>query len=254
MRTKRRVKAVGIIPARYGSSRFPGKPLAMIAGKPMIRRVYENAIKAELLDEVYVATDDDRIAAVIREIEGNYIMTDSAIDTGTERVAIAVKNIKADIVLNIQGDEPLAPPELLDNLVNAMIQDEGIPVCTPIVQIEEFRDLEDPNQVRVVIDKHNRALYFTRSVIPYNRDIKDRYEWQKETVYWKHIGIYCFRKEFLIDFVDMPEGILENSEKLEQLRILENGYPILAVKTDYSPVCVDVPEDIDIVEKHLMNQ
>ncbi|MCP4726249.1 MAG: 3-deoxy-manno-octulosonate cytidylyltransferase [bacterium] len=253
MKTKKQNKAVGIIPARYGSSRFPGKPLAMIAGKPMIRRVYENALKANLLDDVFVATDDDRIASIIREIDGKYIMTDSAIDTGTERVAIAARDIEADIILNIQGDEPLAPPELLDNLINAMSADDGIPVSTPVVQIESVRDLEDPNQVRVAIDKHNRALYFTRSVIPYNRDLRDPEDWLRKTVYWKHIGIYCFRKDFLLEFVSMPKGELEMIEKLEQLRILENGYPILAVKTDYSPVCVDVPEDIDIVEKHLMN-
>ncbi|MFC1493407.1 3-deoxy-manno-octulosonate cytidylyltransferase, partial [candidate division KSB1 bacterium] len=246
-------KAVGIIPARFGSTRFPGKPLAMIAGKPMIRRVYENALKAEFLDDVFVATDDDRIASCIREIDGKYIMTDSAIDTGTERVAIAARDIDADIILNIQGDEPLAPPELLNNLIHAMRADEGIPVCTPVVQIDSLRDLEDPNQVRVVIDKNNRALFFTRSVIPFNREVQDTEDWLRETAYWKHIGIYCFRKEFLLEFVRMPRGELEKVEKLEQLRILENGYPILAVKTDYSPVCVDVPEDIDIVEKHLMN-
>lgn len=240
--------AVGIIPARYGSTRFPGKPLALIAGKPMIQRVYENAVKAKLLTEVIIATDDKRIADLAESIGAKFVMTDTGIPTGTERVAAAAENSDADIILNIQGDEPLVPPELLDELVSTLIQNPDIPVCTPVTRIKSQNDLTDPNQARVVFDNNNRALYFTRSVIPFNRDIEEKSNWLQETEYWKHIGIYCFRKDFLFKFVKLPESRLEKAEKLEQLRFLENGYQVNVVKTNYSPVCVDVPDDIQKVE------
>lgn len=241
-------KAAGIIPARYGSTRFPGKPLALIDGVPMIRRVYENARRAEHLDPVIVATDDDRIAGCIADFGGECIMTGTDIATGTERVAQAVADIDADIVINIQGDEPLVPPELLDRLVIEMQQCDD-PVCTPVVKITDPVDLFDPNQARVVFDNNMRALYFTRSPIPFNRDSEVKEDWVHEAVYYKHVGIYCFRRDFLFKFVELPEGRLEKLEKLEQLRILENGYSIRCVETDYKPVCVDVPEDIKRVEE-----
>lgn len=248
MAVKESTKAVGVIPTRYGSSRFPGKPLAQIAGKPMIRRVFENALRAAKLSRVVVATDDERIAECVRAFGGECVMTGKNIRTGTERVAKAVENIEADIILNIQGDEPLVPHELLDNLVEALQEHDDIPVCTPVVQIKSYNDLVDPNQARVVFDDNCRALYFTRAAIPFNRDNKSPERWLTESNYWKHIGIYCFRRDFLFEFVRLPAGRLERIERLEQLRILEHGYPILIVKTDYSPVCVDVPEDIARVE------
>jgi len=243
-------KAVGIIPARYGSTRFPGKPLAVIAGKPMIRRVYENAVRSKWLSQVIVATDDERIADCVRGFGGECVMTGSDIATGTERVAKAAESVDAGIILNIQGDEPLAPPELMDRLVEELRKSEA-PVCTPVVRILSADDLNDPNQARVVFDNNNRALYFTRSTVPFTRDNSDTVTWLSETEYWKHIGIYCFRRDFLFTFVTLPESRLEKVEKLEQLRILENGYKILVVKTDYMPVCVDVPDDIDRVEAEL---
>ncbi len=244
-------KAIGIIPARFGSTRFPGKPLALIAGKPMLRHVYENAVKSKSLDRVVIATDDDRIASCIREFEGEYIMTDSAIETGTERAAVVARDLDVDIVVNIQGDEPLVPPELLDDLVNTLSGKPDIPVCTPITRFENEIDVHDPNQVKVVLDKNDRALYFSRSLVPFNRDTIEISGIKRKTTYWKHVGIYCFRKDFLMEYVKWPTGELEKTEKLEQLRILENGYPVLTVKTDYSPLCVDIPDDIDLVEKYL---
>ena len=246
-----RNKAIGVIPARYESSRFPGKPLAKIAGKSMIRRVYENAVKASALSQVIVATDDERIAGEVHGFGGEVVMTSPDIQTGTERVAKAIESNDAGIILNIQGDEPLIPPGLLDRLVDALIKNEDVPVCTPVVKIQSYDDLIDPNQARVVFDNNLHALYFTRAAAPFNRDNGVKENWIKQTDYWKHIGIYCFRRDFLFEFVEMPEGRLEKIERLEQLRILENGHKILVVKTDYSPVCVDVPEDIKKVEARL---
>ncbi len=246
--------AAGIIPARYGSSRFPGKPLADIAGKPMIQRVYENAEKASLLTRVLVATDDDRIAECVRGFGGEYVMTGTTIRTGTRRVAEAAKDVDADIIVNIQGDEPLAPPELFDELVGILLKNEDIPVCTPVTKITSHHDLTDPNQARVLFDNNGRALYFTRAAVPLNRDADSQQDWLSDETYWKHIGIYCFRREFLQTFIGLPEGRLEKIERLEQLRILEHGYPIMVVKTGYSPVCVDVPDDIAKVEARLNNR
>ncbi|MFC1556635.1 3-deoxy-manno-octulosonate cytidylyltransferase [candidate division KSB1 bacterium] len=246
-------RAVGIIPARYASSRFPGKPLALIAGRPMIRHVYENAVRAGELSDLLVATDDERIADCVREFGGSYVLTDPEIQTGTERVAAAAESIDADIILNIQGDEPLVPSSLLDELVRTLREDD-VPVCTPVVEIDSPDDIFDVNQARVVFDNSLHALYFTRAPIPFNRDNSDRLTWLKDAPYWKHIGIYCFRRDFLFKFVSMPEGGLEKAEKLEQLRILENGFKIRVVKTSYRPVCVDVPEDIKRVETALMNR
>jgi len=243
-------QAVGIIPARYGSTRFPGKPLALIAGKPMIQHVYENAVSARNLSRVLVATDDDRIAACVRGFGGECIMTDSDIATGTERIAQAAKSVNAGIILNIQGDEPLASPDLMDALVEALRHND-VPVCTPVVRIASLEELSDPNQVRVVFDDNLHALYFTRAVIPFNRDANGQSTRVKTADYWKHIGIYCFRRDFLFTFVNLPYGRLEQVEKLEQLRILENGFPILIVKTTHNPVCVDVPDDIAKVEAAL---
>lgn len=251
MEAVKRNKAIGVIPARYESTRFPGKPLADIAGKTMIRRVYENASKASALSQVIVATDDERIVEEVKSFGGEVVMTSPTIRTGTERVAKAVETGDAEIILNIQGDEPLVPPGLLDRLVDALIKNESIPVCTPVVKIQTYDDLVDPNQVRVVFDNNLHALYFTRAAAPFNRDNGVKENWFKQDDYWKHIGIYCFRRDFLFEFVKLPEGKLEKIEKLEQLRILENGHKILIVKTDYSPVCVDVPEDILKVEEKL---
>lgn len=250
---KNKITAIGIIPARYASTRFPGKPLALIAGKPMIQRVYENAVRAQRLSRVIVATDDERIMKCVLRFGGVCIMTDANISTGTERVATAAKQYDADIILNIQGDEPLVSPELLDDLVRTLEDNPDIPVCTPVVKISSVADLTDSNQARVVFDNRNRAIYFTRAVIPFNRDIPVSEKWLSKTEYWKHIGIYCFRRDFLNAFINLPPGRLEQTEKLEQLRIIEHGFPILVVKTDYSPLCVDVPADIAKVESRLKN-
>lgn len=245
-------KAIGVIPARYGSTRFPGKPLAMIAGKPMIQWVYENASAASMLSKVIVATDDTRIADTVHGFGGEVVMTSADIKTGTERVAEASVNLDADVILNIQGDEPMVPPGLLNDLVDTLRHDESLVVCTPAVRIKKYDDLTDLNQARVLFDNSGKALYFSRAALPCNRNEQDKKSWLEQAEYWKHIGIYCFRRDFLFEFVKMPVGKLEKIERLEQLRILENGYSIQIVKTDYSPVCVDVPEDIEKVEKKLL--
>ncbi len=219
----------------------------------MIQYVYENALCAQKLEKVIVATDDTRIADCVTGFGGEYILTDKDIPTGTERVAKAAESIEADIILNIQGDEPLVPPELMDLLVETT-ENMNADICTPAVRIKDPGDITDPNQARVVFDKNNMALYFTRSAVPFNRDEKNIAEWLDSGEYWKHIGIYCFKRKFLFKFISLPESGLEKTEKLEQLRILENGYPVHIVKTDYQPVCVDVPEDISKVEAVLGNR
>ena len=247
------MKALGVIPARYGSTRFPGKPLSQIVDKPMIQHVYERASLAEKLDKIIVATDDKRIFETVRDFNGEVVMTDSDIQTGTDRVYEASKALDFDIVLNIQGDEPLIDPDLLDSIVSEFEKDNKVYVVTPIKKVKNIDELQNPNMARVVVDKNGFAVYFSRASIPYNRD-KDISEWLDNDVYYRHIGVYGFKKFFLQKFVDMGTSELENIEKLEQLRILENSFKIKTVLTDYNPVCVDIPEDLKKIEELLKKE
>ncbi|AOW80044.1 3-deoxy-manno-octulosonate cytidylyltransferase [Halodesulfurarchaeum formicicum] len=234
---------VGVIPARYGSTRLPGKPLKEIRGKPMIHHVYERASQADLLDELIVATDDDRIVDAVEAIEGRAMMTDSDHPTGTDRVAEVAKRIGADLTINIQGDEPLIDPDVIDSVVMAL-KEKTPKVSTPISPIEDKSHLDDENTVKVVTDTDGRALYFSRSKIPSGGETGTTY---------KHIGLYGFETELLLDYIDM-ESELESVEDLEQLRLLENGYEIQTVETDYDSKEVNVENDIPLVEKEMQQE
>jgi len=233
---------LGVIPARYGSSRFPGKPLAMIAGKSMIQRVYDQ-VKKSSLTEVVVATDDQRIFDVVKAFGGEVVMTREDHLNGTTRVAeVALEFPEAEIIINIQGDEPLIDPELIDRLVSAF--DEETSMVSVKKKIVKSEEIDSPDCVKVVTTEDQRALYFSRSPIPFNRD--------NTTVdYYKHIGIYGYERQFLFHYIELPPTTLELTEKLEQLRVLENGFVIKMVETDREFIGVDRPEDVARVEQEL---
>jgi 3-deoxy-manno-octulosonate cytidylyltransferase (CMP-KDO synthetase) len=240
------MKILGVIPARYGSSRFPGKPLANILGKPMIQRVYEQAKKCLLLDELIVATDDERIAACIRSFNGNVMMTPETLDSGTERCHVAVKNFPGkaefDVVINIQGDEPFINPQQISQVAGCFLS-EKVVIGTLVKKITQQDELINPNVVKVVFDKHYQALYFSRQPIPYFRGTEPA-DWLKGTIYYKHIGIYGYRTGVLESITQLPVSPLEKAESLEQLRWLEYGIPIHVKKTDYESIAIDTPGDL----------
>jgi 3-deoxy-manno-octulosonate cytidylyltransferase (CMP-KDO synthetase) len=231
------MKIIGIIPARYDSTRFPGKPLADINGKPMIRHVWESACKSKLLDRVIIAADDKRIYDSVISFGGEAVMTSKRHQSGTDRIAEAAKNIKCDLVVNIQGDEPFISYKNIDKAVRLLLDDIKLNVSTLAVKIEDKTEIKDPNNVKVVIDKNGNALYFSRSPIPYNRN-------NKKVNYFKHIGLYVYRKSFLMKFVKMKQTLLEKAESLEQLRILENKEKIRVVITKIDSISVDTPADL----------
>lgn len=240
-------EAVAIIPSRFGSTRFPGKPLALIAGVPMIRRVYERALRCRCLREVYVATDDDRIYSAVEKFGGRAVMTDPSHRSGTDRVceAAEVMGLAPDtVVVNIQGDQPAYPPSVIDELVEPFDSDAPPSMTTLMYGIKEYDRARDPNHVKVVTDSLGNALYFSRSPIPYHRDGAPFH-------FHKHLGFYAYRVRFLKEFTRLPEGRLEALEKLEQLRALENGFRIRVIETGFDSVEVDVPGDIERVEAHL---
>ncbi|NOX88079.1 MAG: 3-deoxy-manno-octulosonate cytidylyltransferase [Calditrichaeota bacterium] len=243
------MNVICVIPARYGSTRFPGKPLTLIGQKPMIRWVYERAVTAAKIDRVLVATDDERIASAVRSFGGEAVLTPSELPSGTDRVAAAVKDENADVVINLQGDEPFVKADLLDALVQVFEDHPEVQIATPIKRIESDHDLFDPNLVRVVKDKNGWALFFTRATIPYLRDIEDRAKWLNNFPFFKHVGIYAYRKDFLMKMTHWSQSSLEKAEKLEQLRVLENGGKIFTIETDYESVSVDTPEDLKKVNK-----
>jgi 3-deoxy-manno-octulosonate cytidylyltransferase (CMP-KDO synthetase) len=236
--------AVGIIPARYASTRFPGKPLATIAGIPMIQHVYQRTRAAKHLDDVLVATDDERIALACRAFGAPVIMTRADHPTGTDRLAEACRSLDADIVVNVQGDEPLIEGFVIDAAVAALLESPETPMSTVVHALDgDARD--DPNRVKVVIDRRGYALYFSRSAIPYLRG-------DVEPCRWQHIGLYAYRKSFLLEFVDLARTPAEQAEELEQLRALEHGHRIrVAVIDGWSSASVDVPDDIARVERLL---
>jgi len=240
---------VGIIPARYSSSRFPGKPLADILGKPMIQWVYERSKLAKSLKDVYIATDDERIADTVDSFGGKYIMTSKNCKSGTDRIIEALSQIEEhiDIVVNIQGDEPLITANVIDSIVKPIIKNPDIPVSTAYTKINKKEEYIDEHIVKIVVNKLGYAIYFSRSPIPYMK------EW-KEGLALKHIGIYAYTTKFLMHLPSIASSLLEDTEKLEQLRILENGIPIKAVFVNYEGVGVDVKEDIEKVIKILKQQ
>lgn len=245
------MNAIGIIPARYASTRFPGKPLADILGKPMIQWVYEQACRASLLDQVIVATDDQRIYDTVIQFGGKVVMTSPQAANGTERIAEVAENLNVTFVLNIQGDEPLIDPETIDQLVMLMQENPEAPVGTLVKRITNLADLNNPNIPKVVVDKNFYALYFSRSVIPFFRDEQNQQLWLRKSSYYQHIGLYIYKREFLIKFVELPVSNLERIEQLEQLRVLENGFKIIVGLTETDSIGVDIPEDIDRVISYL---
>jgi 3-deoxy-manno-octulosonate cytidylyltransferase (CMP-KDO synthetase) len=258
---KTQTKISAVIPVRYGSTRFEGKPLADILGKPMIQYVYEGVCQSKLIDEVIVATDDQRIMEAVKSFGGKAVMTSPTHFTGTDRVAEVAKKLKSEIIVNVQGDEPLIKGEFIDKAIRPLLTDDTLQLSTLMTRIEEVRDWLNPHIVKVVADQKNFALYFSRSPIPFPRDLQiGRLESNPFGTnrplpkrVFKHIGVYVFRRKFLLQFSKMKPTPLEKLEKLEQLRALENGHPIKVTPVDYEPLCVDTPEDIQKVEAFLLS-
>ncbi|MBI5215608.1 MAG: 3-deoxy-manno-octulosonate cytidylyltransferase [Ignavibacteriae bacterium] len=238
---------LGVIPARYTSVRLPAKPLVDLCGKTMVQRVYEQAKKATLLTRVIVATDNEAIAHVVKSFGGEVMMTSPELRSGSDRVAAVAREIETDIVVNIQGDEPLIEPEMIDQAVRPLIQDSTTQVGTLIRKIETADELLNPNIVKVVLDENQFALYFSRSPIPYLRESTTKDDWHTRHQYYKHIGLYVFRKEFLLEYSSWQESKLEQAEKLEQLRILEHGVRIKAAVTEFDSIPIDTAEDAERV-------
>ena len=240
------MRILGIIPARFASSRFPGKPLHLIAGKPLIQHVVERCQQAKSLSEVIVATDDARIAEVARKF-CRVEMTAEHHPSGTDRIAEVIGRCPCDAAVNIQGDEPLIDPIVIDSVAQALI---GTPMSTAATPIRDVNDYDNPNVVKVVVNASGRALYFSRRTIPFVRDAASRpvAEQLAAFLFLKHLGLYGYRRETLLSLVKFPVSPLEAAEKLEQLRALENGIDIAVVRVDYESIGVDVPEDVLRVE------
>lgn len=237
------MKVLGVIPARYGSTRFEGKALADIFGKPMIQHVYERAIRAKTVNQLLVATDDQRIFDAVKKFGGNVVMT-AEHPTGTDRIAEVAQSSNAEIIVNIQGDEPLIEPAMIDEAVNPLLEDDRIDLGTLAHKITSEEEYHNPNVVKVVIDSSGFALYFSRSPIPY---IKTMMSVQDAPVY-RHVGLYVYRHDTIMKFSRIPPTPLEKSEGLEQLRFLENGYRMKVVITRYRSVGVDTPQDLETVK------
>ena len=240
------MKVVCIIPARHESSRFPGKPLADLCGKPMIQHVYERVLKATTISYAAVATDHDEIFMTILKFGGQAIMTSPDHRSGTDRIAEAIAGLNLDpddIVVNVQGDQPLFEPSQIDEVVRPLLDDPAVPMSTLIYKIRREEEITHPNAVKVVFDRDHFAVYFSRATIPYVRDPGQTAD------YYKHHGIYAYRKGFLQQFTRLPEGTLERLEALEQLRAIEHGYKIKVVETPHDSVEVDTPEELARVAK-----
>ncbi|MFQ5768650.1 MAG: 3-deoxy-manno-octulosonate cytidylyltransferase [Acidobacteriota bacterium] len=241
------VTVLGVIPARWGSTRFPGKPLARLAGRPLIQHVYQHARQARLVDRIVVATDDRRIAAVVEAFGGEVVLTDSAHPTGSDRVAQVALSLPAGIVVNIQGDEPLLPPEAMNAAVRPLIEDATVQVATLAAPLAPPAAAADPHVVKVVVDRAGYALYFSRGIIPHHLTFAD----VPPPPLLYHLGLYAFRYAFLQRFTSWPQTPLEKAEKLEQLRILEHGHRIRVLKVEAVAPGVDTPEDLERLERLL---
>lgn len=230
--------AIGIIPARYQSTRFEGKVLKDLLGKSVIQHVWDNARHASTLEDLIVATDDERIEAEVRRFGGKAILTAKEHKSGTDRLREVVNPIDVKVIVNIQADEPLLHPSMIDDIVRPLLEDEGIDMATLKKLITDPEELTNPNVVKVVTDKNDYALYFSRSMIPCPRVKKD-------ARFYKHIGLYAFTKDFLFTFTNLPPSELEEVEGLEQLRVLENGYKIKVVETQFDTIGIDTSEDLE---------
>ncbi|MFZ0591480.1 MAG: 3-deoxy-manno-octulosonate cytidylyltransferase [Bryobacteraceae bacterium] len=237
-------RILGIVPARFASSRFPGKALAVLAGKPMIQHVYERASLSRYITRTLVATDDERIASAVRRFGGEVRMTRVDHASGTDRLAEVASTESAELYVNVQGDEPLIDPEAIDAAILSVWGDEAVSMATLKKQIVDPDEITNPNVVKVVTGLTGDALYFSRSAIPHFRDAG-----RGVRAYFKHVGLYVYRRNFLVHYPDLDMGPLERAERLEQLRALENGYRIRVVETDYESLGVDTPEDLERVNQ-----
>ncbi len=246
------MKYLALIPARFASTRFPGKPLAMLGDKPVIQRVYEQAKSA--FEEVYVCTDDERIYNTVVSFGGKAVMTDSTLRSGTDRCWQACERLAtdADVIVNIQGDEPFVQKSQLES-IKECFRDDSTQIATlvkPFSPSDSLQTLSNPNSPKVVVDKEMHALYFSRSVIPFLRGVEPE-EWLSSHVFYKHIGLYAYRRQVLHEISMLPPGVLEKAESLEQLRWLENGYVIKVAVTDVETVGIDTPADLQRAEEYL---
>ena len=236
-----------MIPARYGATRFPAKLMQDLCGKPVIVHTYQRVADTNLFDQVYVVTDDDRIENAIREVGGKVIRSQKEHNSGSDRLAEASKDLEVDIIVNVQGDEPFTDKENLQKVIDIFANDpqQNIAVASLMERITHPDDIANPNNVKVVVNKFNEALYFSRSVIPFPRDTNTK------VPYYKHIGIYAYRKDALQQFTQLPPSLLEETEKLEQLRYLENGFKIRLAVTDIPTIGIDTPEDLEKARQRL---
>ena len=239
-----------MIPARYGATRFPAKLMQDLCGKPVIVHTYERVADTRLFDEVYVVTDDDRIEKVIREVGGKVIRSKKEHNSGSDRLAEVSRDLDVDIIVNVQGDEPFTDKENLQKVIDIFAKDltKSIAVASLMERITDPDDIANPNNVKVVVNKFGEALYFSRNIIPFPRDPNTKVS------YYKHIGIYAYRKEALQQFTELPPSLLEETEKLEQLRYLENGFKIRLALTDIPTIGIDTPEDLERARKRLITQ
>jgi 3-deoxy-manno-octulosonate cytidylyltransferase (CMP-KDO synthetase) len=239
----------GIIPARYASTRFPGKPLIDIQGKSMLQRVYEQAVKSKLLNYLVVATDDERIAAHVKNFGGNVIMTATHHPSGTDRCWDALQQLSNDFnyVINIQGDEPFIEPTQIDELA-AILLDGSTELATQMIAVDNHAVLFDKGEVKIVLNTNNEALYFSRMVIPFIKGVDEK-EWHTHHTYYRHVGMYAYRRDVLEKITQLPVSPLETAESLEQLRWVENGFKVKCVITQYESHCIDTPEDVEKVLK-----
>lgn len=241
---------IGIIPARYSSTRFEGKVLVDILGKPMIQHVWERAKQAHCLDDLIIACDNELVADAAKAFGANVVMTSKSHTCGTDRIIEVINPLDVKVVLNIQGDEPLIHPTMIDNVARALLENSDISMATVMKKITDENEIIDPNVVKVVVDRNNFALYFSRSPIPYYRQDSEI----KSPVYYKHIGLYGYTKDFLFTYKNLPSSILEKTERLEQLRVLEEGFRIKVIETKFETVGVDTPEDLEKARVHLAQE
>ncbi len=241
---------IGIIPARYFSTRFEGKVLANILGKPMLQHVWERAKQALTLDDLIIACDDERVAAAAKGFGAKVVLTAKGHASGTDRICEVINSIDAKIVINIQGDEPLIHPTMIDTVARALLDNSSISMATVMKNIEDELVINDPNVVKVVIDKNNFALYFSRLPIPFRAKESEI----NFPVYFKHIGLYGYTKDFLFTYKNLPVSYLERVERLEQLRVLEEGYRIKVIETKYDTIGVDTIEDLEKVKLYFQNE
>lgn len=244
------MKIVGIIPARYASTRYPGKPLIVIQGKTMIQRVYEQASQSSLLTKVVVATDDERIANHVRDFGGEAVITREAHPSGTDRCfeALQLLDETFDYVINIQGDEPFLDPEQINELARAC--DGNAELLTQMIKVSSEELLHDPGEVKIVLNSREEALYFSRTVIPFLKGV-DPSQWHLHHDYYRHVGLYAYRRDILESITRLQPSSLEKAESLEQLRWLQHGFKIKLVRTNFESHCIDTPQDLERVLKHL---